>query len=415
MASTERLRKPHDSRRSKREHALSAVVTAGIDSHEVLGTRPAHDVTQRNSMTETMLVRASGGSWEQLQPQTAVPDGGLIEMFGEDIGPVLGAPAPMLVAGVNAKLDSGSPDAICLDVDGNITIIAMALTGGAESTLPSLLAFAGSLNGMSYDAFEQVCGRVEESDDGLAGFVHRRAPHADFHRGTFEVTVADALANGRFSLVAMVATAPPMLTQSMRYLNSSGASVACYEATIFASSSVLAVQAHPVDVGYQLRTVEIAMTAAGLFAVTERTNDERTADLVAQIQKFCAGAFDDVVYEGDSDRASMSALLRDASGAAVPFVSVDSGGTVVIRFDSLASMDQRWIVRAELVQGMNRLLGAELGAVKKISQLNLDIREHLNDATLVEMLTEILGDTVQMLRAEGDVAAGRTGAVGAAA
>jgi hypothetical protein len=64
---------------------------------------------------------------------------------------------------------------------------------------------------------------------------------------------------------------------------------------------------------------------------------------------------------------------------------------------------------------MGRMLGAELGDVKKISQLNLTIQEHLMDATLMEALAEILGDTVHALHAEGGKAGARNGAVGAAA
>jgi len=53
-------------------------------------------------------------------------------------------------------------------------------------------------------------------------------------------------------------------------------------------------------------------------------------------------------------------------------------------------VDKNWSIRAELAQAMSRLLGADLGDVKKISQLNLDIREHLMDTTLIDALAEIL-------------------------
>lgn len=356
-------------------------------------------------MTDTMLVRTSTGGWEELRPHAEVPDGGIIELFGEDIGPVLGSSTPVVVAASAPELPTGRPDAICVDAAGAVTVVTLGLAGARDDTLASLLSYAGALHGMGYEPFERLCERVGGGDEGLAGFIASRSRHADFHRGTFEVTVADALAHGRFRLVALVAGAPDTLVQSMRYLNASGANVALYEAHTYASSSVMAVQARALDVGQpvQQQPALSEMTAAGLLAITERTCDELTARLMGQLQKFCAASFDDVRYEGDSTKAAMSAVLHGPQGDAV-ILTADSDGSVVLSFEGLAPFDPHWTVRAELCQAMSRLLGADLGEVKKISQLNLSIAEHLMDATLMEALIEILSDTISIVRSGDGVA-----------
>lgn len=365
-------------------------------------------------MTETMLVRTTSGAWEQLSPQTRPTEGGLTELFGDDMGPVIGRTTPLIVAASAPKLTTGRPDGICVDGDGNVTIVALALAGPADKVLASLLGHAGALHGMAYDQFEALCNAVGKQHDGrLAGLMAERCAGSGFHRGTFEVTVGDALAQGRFDLVAMVGTAPATLVQSMRYLNASGASIACYEAASFASASVMAVQARAVDVGQTQRQVSMQMSAAGLFAATERTTDEVTAKLMSQLQNACGGLFDNVQYDGDAAQATMTAsVLIDSDEVAL--VSATSDGSVCVSFEALAPVDASWTVRAELVQGMNRMLGADLGDVKKISQLNLNIGEHLMDATLMDLLTEILGETVQTLR-ESSGASARAGALTAAA
>lgn len=363
-------------------------------------------------MTATMLVRTAAGAWERLEPQTKVPDGGITDIFGDDIGPVLGRSAPMVVAAASPKLATGRPDAICVDAEGNLTLVALALTANADKTLPSLLSYAGALHGMSYEDFSKLCNRTAGADGDLAGYVHGFNLHADFHQGTFEVTVADALSQGRFELVAVVSNASPAMVQSMRYMNASGADVGCYEALSFASDSVMAVQANLVDVGQQQRQATLSMTAAGLLALTERSTDPSTAKLMSLLQKFCATTFDEVVYGGDASGATMAARLR-VGGVDVFLLSAASDGSVNLSFESLANVDGDWSVRAELCQDMNRMLGADLGDVRKISQLNLNIREHLMDATLMEAFTEILGDTAQTLRA--DAGASSTNAASAAA
>ena len=67
-------------------------------------------------------------------------------------------------------------------------------------------------------------------------------------------------------------------------------------------------------------------------------------------------------------------------------------------------------MRAELCQGMERLLGADLGDVRKISQLNLSIAEHLMDSTLMDALAELLTDTVAAMREAGSARGAREAA-----
>jgi len=361
-------------------------------------------------MTETMLVRTAGGGWEELRPQTAMPDGGLVEVFGEDVGPVLGTPAPVIVAACSPTLSTGKPDAICLDPDGGIWIVQLALHGSGEQTLPELLAFGGGLTSMHYDAFEALCDRRE--DDSLASFMEARAG-AGFHGQSFEVAVADALAHGRFRLVAIVRQAAPSLVQSMRFLNATGAMSALYEATSFASATVTAVSARAVDVGSPVAAVAAAtaddpgarrpaagpgdLGAASFVAATGKMSGDDTSSLMARLQTACLGTFDVVEYEGDGKDVTMRALLDSPDGQAA-VVSAGTDGSVVVSFESLGSIDTGWGVRTELCQGMERLLGADLGDVRKISQLNLSIGEHLMDSTLMDALAELLTDTVAALR-----------------
>ena len=363
-------------------------------------------------MTETMLVRAAGGGWEELRPQTTVPEGGLVEVFGEDIGPVLGTPAPVIVAACQPTLSTGQPDAICVDPDGGIWIVQLALDGGGELTLPQLLAFGGGLTSMAYDQFDALCDRTE--GDSLSSFVEARSG-GGFHKQSFEVAIADALAHGRFRLVAFVREAAPTLVQSMRFLNGTGAMGSVYEATSFASATVNAVRAKAVDVGANFGQATATSSgtedaparkpaasgmdlgAAGFIAATGKASGDDTSSLMAQLQKACIAAYDDVTYEGESGEAKMNATLESPDGP-VGMVVAGSDGSVVVSFEALGPLDPGWSVRSELCQGMERLLGADLGDVRKISQLNLSIGEHLMDATLMEALAELLTDTVTALR-----------------
>lgn len=344
-------------------------------------------------MNTSMLVRTASGAWERLQPQTTVPEGGISQLFGTDIGPVLGYPTPLTVVASSPELSSGRPDALCVDAEGNVAVVVLSYNAEATNTLPTLLAHAGALHGMDFETFVGLCNATDAVEGSLAAYVHEQNLHADFHKGTFEVTVADALAQGRFSLIALVASAPQTLVQSLRYLNASGADACCFEVASFCSDSVFAVQAKPIDVGQQRRSVEMKMTAAGLLAVTGRMQNEATASLMAQLQKFCASTFAAISYDGDSSAASMSASVRVRDTDAV-LLTASSDGSVSINFEALAPADRNWAIRSALVEGLNRLLGADLGEIKKISKLNLSMSEHLMDATLMEMLCEILTDTV---------------------
>ncbi|MCB0878616.1 MAG: hypothetical protein KDC46_06505 [Thermoleophilia bacterium] len=362
-------------------------------------------------MTETMLVRAAGGGWEELRPQNTMPEGGVAEVFGEDVGPVLGAAAPVIVAACSPTLATGSPDAICVDPDGGIWIVQLDMEGDGALALPQLLAFGGALTSASYDAFEALCDRCQ--GDPLTSFVEARAG-AGFHKQSFEVAIADALAHGRFRLVAIVREAAPALVQSMRFLNSSGASGMLFEATSFASETVSAVRAKVVDIGAGAlgaagsavpaadgvsakAASRPALGAAGFVAATGKASGDDTGTLMAQLQKSCSSTFDEVTYDGEGSSAIMSCFL-DAPDGAVAIVTSSTDGSVVVSFEALGTLDPGWGAREELCQGMERLLGADLGDVRKISQLNLSIREHLMDATLMEALCDLLADTVGEIR-----------------
>jgi hypothetical protein len=256
-----------------------------------------------------------------------------------------------------------------------------------------------------------MCDRTQ--GDSLTSFMETRSG-ADFHSQSFEVAVADALAHGRFRLVAIVREAAPTLVQSMRFLNSSGAMGSLYEATSFASENVTAVRAKAIDIGVSsgwggARASEgtasgatapgasTGTSAAGFVAATGKVSGDETSSLMAQLQKSCSESFDEIEYEGEGKTMSMQALLDSPTGQVAMLVA-GTDGSVVVSFESLGSLDPGWGVREELCQGMERLLGADLGDVHKISQLNLSIGEHLMDSTLMEALGELLTDTIGAMR-----------------
>ncbi|MCW2955219.1 MAG: hypothetical protein JWO69_88 [Thermoleophilia bacterium] len=369
-------------------------------------------------MIETMLVRAAGGGWEELRPQTSMPDGGIVEVFGDDIGPVLAAGTPVLVAACEPMLSTGAPDAICVDAAGGVWIVQLALDGDGAATLPQLMGFGGSLTGMGYADFENVCARRE--GDTLARFVEQRAGGKGFDGAAFEAAVTDALAHGRVRLVAIVREAAPALVHSMRFLNASGAMGALFEATSYASSSVSAVRATAVDLSGAGNASMPAVAAApsaptpapapeatpvnadiGAFiAATAAATDERTSVLMGQLQQACAASFAAVRVDGSGEDAELHVMI-DSSDEDAAIIVASTDGAIVVSFEALGALDPGWTVRAELCQGMERLLGADLGDVRKISQLNLSIAEHLMDATLMEALTELLADTAQALHGDG--------------
>jgi hypothetical protein len=366
-------------------------------------------------MTETMLVRAAGGGWEELRPQTTMPDGGIVEVFGDDIGPVLGASSPVVVVACEPVLSTGAPDGICVDPDGGVWIVQLALDGDGATTLPQLLAFGGALTGMEYADFEQVCDR--RGSGTLAKFVAAQTS-AGFDAAGFETAVAQALASGRFRLVAIVREAAQALVQSMRFLNASGAMGALYEATSFASASVSAVRAKVPDIGGTIAPAVAAAPPAsapapaaaaaasvdpgadGFLAAVTSATDAGTSKLMGQFHAACAAAFDGVVFEGEGVDTRMRVSMHDGSADA-DVVVAGTDGSIVLSFEALGELDPAWTVRAELCQGMERLLGADLGDVRKISQLNLSIAEHLMDATLMEALTELLAETASTLHGDG--------------
>lgn len=367
-------------------------------------------------MTETMLVRTAGGAWEELRPQIEVPKGGVVELFGEDVGSILGGEVPIIVVACAPVLSTATPDAVCLDADGGIWILQLAMHADSSLVLPQLLAAGGGLTALSYDAFEELCTQTQ--GEPIAEFMEARS-RSSFHRPSFEVAVADNLAHGKFQLVAVVKQASPSLVQSMRFLNSAGARGMLMEATSFASDTIMAVRAKAIDIGagagqgtapssldsealsdgagHSDQRALAKMGAAAFVAATGKASGDDTGDLMAQLVKSCVATFDDTAFEGSAAKATMSALL-DSQDGPVTMVVAGADGSITISFESLSSLDAGWGVREELCQGMERLLGADLGDVHKISQLNLSIEEHLMDATLMEALGELLADTANALR-----------------
>jgi hypothetical protein len=355
-------------------------------------------------MTTNMLVRSAGGNWETLTERDAPPTGGIAELFGEDLGPLTGSPEPLFVVAAAPTLPTGTPDALCVTRNGDVCIVMLALDEAkAQRAMGDLLAHAGALHGMQASEFSALCNRVTPVDDGVPGFVSVRSRGTGFHRKSFEATLAGALAQGRFQLTAFVTSAPESLTNSMRFLNASGAAqISLHEVVTFTGGDMTAVRVNPINVG-DVQTSPVDATpmanSAMLVAVTERTQGEVVGAMMAQLEASCRNVFDELDFEGDMNSCSMHGIVR-SKGQSASFLTAASDGTVELKFDSIAGMEGSSTARAELVHGLARLLGADLGDARKVKNMTLNIAEHLNDATLVECLTEVLNDAFQVLRPE---------------
>lgn len=398
-------------------------------------------------MNETLLVRAAGGAWEELQPRTELPEGGVSELLGDDVRAVLGAEQPVLVAACSPALPSGTPDALCVDASGGVWVIQIALDGTGDQLLGQLLGFAGALTGASFDDFAGYCDR--RGDSSLADWVAGQAGD-DFDPDEFQQAVTESLAAGRIRLVALVQEASPSLVQTFRYLTSAGALGSIFELSSFGSSTVSAIRATQVDLlgtgptagqrtaaalaaapAAELRPTVPASKAAASGQSTRRAatsartasstgpaeaagaafvdgatraSGDATAALLGQLQTACAVTFDDVSYEQVDGQPVLHAGVSTPEGVAT-IVSARVDGSIVLAFEGVGALDPTWTVRAELCQGMERLLGADLGDVRQISQLNLSVAEHLMDATLMEALVDLLSDTVRQLHDGAAVAA----------
>lgn len=377
-------------------------------------------------MTETMLVRAAGGAWEQLVARDTLPPGGVAEHFGLELGPVLGHDGGVVVAACEPDLGGTAPDALCVDASGGIWIVQLDLAGGGERLLPSLLSIGGALTGMPVDTFEQLCD--QPGKDGLAAHVRTLDPASgDLDDATLSSRLAETLATGRFRLVSIVGHASSGLVQSMRFLNASGANASVFEASAWSSASVTAIRATAVDVGRggaaaspappagaavtappapaaapsAAATVEVPAAASGAAAFARTVADSGNTSHPELVERFVTAleeAFDAVEYEDAGAESRVRGIVGSPDGSAADVVVVSADATVVISFEALAELDPTWDAREELCQGMERLLGTDLGDVRKISQLNLTVDEHLMDDTLTDALAELLADTVSALR-----------------
>lgn len=400
-------------------------------------------------MNETLLVRAAGGAWEELQPRTELPEGGVSELLGEDVRSVLGADLPVLVAACAPVLPAGAPDAICVDTSGGVWVLQTALDGPGDQLLGQLLGFAGGLTGASAATFADYCDRR-----GGSSLVDWVASHADdgFDPEAFQSGLEASLAAGRIRLVALVQHASPTLVQSFRYLTSAGALGSIFELASFGSSTVSAIRATQVDLlgasaqpaaaapatpvasapaaapapaapaapqapvgGNAPRrsaanarasapTEPAAADGVAFVEAAAQVSGDSTAALLGQLQAACAAAFDDMTYEHGDAQAAMHAGVTTPDGVAT-MMTARADGSIMLAFEDIGVLDPTWTVRAELCQGMERLLGTDLGDVRQISQLNLSVEEHLMDATLMDALTDLLADTVQSLHGQGAVAA----------
>ena len=400
-------------------------------------------------MIESMLVRTATGSWERLEPRTSAPVGGLADVFGgDDVAPVFGHDQPLVVASTTGIGAASVPGGVCIDAAGGIWVVQMALDGDGAGALPELLSAAGELSGLGYAAFEQRCER--RGDERLAPWMAARTGIHGFDEDAFTAAVTDSLAAGRLRLVSVVRTAHSTLIQSMRFFTASGARGSIFEVTSFASpsNSISAIRARAVDLAMPQsadgseRRLSVAPSpetaaepapapaaaapkqrvtppaedaapprrgaaskGASTSAAARAWHDElsaassaETARLAARLQEVCTQHADEVHYGSGDDGRVMDVQLAGADDP-VSIVRAASDGSVVVSFESLGPVDPTWSVRAELCQGLERLLGTDLGDVRTISTINLSIDEHLMDITLMDAFGDLLGDTVEAIAA----------------
>ncbi|MCW2949750.1 MAG: hypothetical protein JWN41_763, partial [Thermoleophilia bacterium] len=404
------------------------------------GTVSHRNISGSTSMNDTLLVRAAGGAWELLEPRTALPDGGVAELLGDDVQTIVGAAHPVIVAACSPMFAAGAPDALCLDATGTVWIMQTALDGACDQLLGQLLGFAGALTGASYDELAAHCDR--RGDTSLVDWMAERAGSA-FDRATFEHDVTASLAAGRIRLVALVHAATPNLVQSFRYLTSAGALGELFELSSFGSDSVTAIRASRVDLhgtapAHTPAAAEVASASpvrptaiarritaeereaaaasadtqpragamtgpadadgAAFVEAANRLTGAAHAALLGQLQTACTTCFDHVVYDGDQLPKISAGITLEGDTTTVMSVSAD--GKIVISFGDMGPVDPSWTVRAELCQGLERLLGSDLGDVREIGELNMSVDEHLMDATLMDALAGLLADTVESVHEE---------------
>lgn len=389
-------------------------------------------------MTDTLLVRAADGGWEELRPQRALPEGGLVDVLGHDLGPVLGLGSPVIVVAAAPALATGTPDAICVDADGGVWILQSAFDDRHDLMMPALVGGGGALTGMEFSEFQAICNMVPE---GATLFDHVIASTgAAGTADAFQRAVSTTLKSGQFHLVGFVHDAPAAVVQSLRFLQAAGARIQLLHTVSFASASVHAIRATELDLSatpVDSAPAAIRRETAGsteeqhdrprakpksaaespadvttapapttdtadkpadrLIAAAQAAGDEQSARLIGQLHDAASAIFDNTTFADIEGDVRMTAQLA-VDGGWASVLTLDSDGGLVISFSELGVCDGDWSARAELSQGMERLLGTDLGDVKEIGQLNLSIREHLNDSTLIDVLVELLGEMVQSVQ-----------------
>lgn len=415
-------------------------------------------------MSETLLVRTAGGNWEKLSTQDSIPEGDIVDVFGSELSPILHTDTPVIVVAASPHLGAGRPAGLGVDTLGGVWVLELDLSGDGATTLPNLITFGGSLTGMSYEDFNTLCNACE----GNSLFEHVSKYAEKLNKQDFQESVTSSLSSGRINLISIVKQANQTLVSSMRFLNATGATGAIYEATSFRSPSISAIQATKLDLNTEPKAlpapakkeaptpVQEEVVDEDFFATkstsdtapekskpkpelkepepevkepvlkeavaeevapektakssgsnfnqnTLKATNESTAKLMQLLQDALEKELDTVTYDASSTQ--LEAFLTDSDNSDALFVSAESNGNLVVFFASLNNLDPKWRARTELCQGMERLLGTDLGDVEKISQLNLSISEHLMDASLMEALIDLLADAAQDVRGPQTAAA----------
>lgn len=389
--------------------------------------------------SDGMLVRAAGGDWERLSPRSDIPAGSFDELFGDDLGPVLGHPIAMPVLTSTPLVAGGTaPDVICSTVEGHVALVRMALGTRSETVLPDLLAIAGAFDGLDLEGFLAACG-VDKVDELASRVMGGTPPKAT--REAWASRLAETLQSGRFDLVALVSELPESALASIRFLNRSGAvRISCVGIQLYASASVTALQTVALDTGVATTAERLpqaaapvpseqpktpresaasAKTAAGspaaLGSAIEAAGGPAVGRLGTLVAEGLDRIFDTATYTGAGPDQRVECSVDGVGDAPIQLVTLDSSGIVHVDFEALSPVDGDWSVRAELAQGMERLLGADLGDVKKISKLNVALAEHLMDATLAEAFLELVGDIVTEVRDDAEATRRRAAELEAAA
>lgn len=153
---------------------------------------------------------------------------------------------PMVTAGFEATLASGSADLVLLDARGQVCVVEVKKEGNTDTrrVIAQLLDYASALWGLTLEEFEHRVLRSRlgrEDPRSLAEFIRDEligeAEDADEASTQTCELLAETLRNGDFALVVAAPSVPPGVERQIEYLNARGLSVYALEVSYFADDA----------------------------------------------------------------------------------------------------------------------------------------------------------------------------------